>query len=114
MFDSERFITARLRAIDASGIRRVFDLAGKLKDPINLSIGQPHFDVPEPAKRAAIEAIERGQNRYTVTQGIGELHAKVSQRIRGELPPWAGGGFGTLITSGVSGGLMLALLTCVG
>jgi aspartate aminotransferase/aminotransferase len=56
--------------VDASGIRRVFDLAAKLKDPINLSIGQPDFDVPEPAKLAAIEAIRAGQNRYTLTQGI--------------------------------------------
>jgi aspartate/methionine/tyrosine aminotransferase len=116
MFDPERFITPRLRAIDASGIRRVFDLAAKLKDPVNLSIGQPHFDVPEPVKQAAIDAIRKGQNRYTVTQGTAELHGKVEQLVRDEFPLWnaSGGDFGTLITSGVSGGLMLALLTCIG
>jgi len=114
MFDPERFITPRLRAIDASGIRRVFDLASKLKDPINLSIGQPHFDVPEPARKAAIEAIQHGQNRYTVTQGVPQLCGKVADGVRHEFPLWAKDEFGTLITSGVSGGLMLALLTCVG
>lgn len=118
MFDPERFITARLRAIDASGIRRVFDLAAKLKDPANLSIGQPHFDVPEPVKEAAIDAIRKGLNRYTVTQGAKELHTKVSDHIRAELPLWSDAdgnpAFSTLITSGVSGGLLLALMTCVG
>jgi aspartate/methionine/tyrosine aminotransferase len=112
MFDPERFITPRLRAIDASGIRRVFDLAAKLKDPINLSIGQPDFDVPEPVKQAAITAIQKGQNRYTVTQGAAELFTKVTREIKHEFPGWDS--FGTLITSGVSGGLLLALMTCVG
>ena len=92
----------------------MFDLAAKLKDPINLSIGQPDFDVPEPVKQAAIDAIKKGRNRYTVTQGIEELIAKVNARVRAELPLWGGGDFGTLITSGVSGGLLLALMTCVG
>ena len=32
--------------------------AGTLKDPVNLSIGQPHFDVPEPIKAAAKAAID--------------------------------------------------------
>ena len=51
------YISHRAHAVDASGIRKVFDLAAKMKDPINLSIGLPDFDVPELAKNAAIEAI---------------------------------------------------------
>ncbi len=117
MFDPERFITDRLRAIDASGIRRVFDLASKLDHPINLSIGQPDFDVPDLVKNAAIEAIRGGFNRYTVTQGIEPLYTRVAQEVARTLPRWSGTDgqdFGTLITSGVSGGLLLAILTCVG
>lgn len=115
MFDPEHFITDRLRAIDASGIRRVFDLAASLKDPVNLSIGQPDFDVPEPIKQAAIEAIASGQNRYTQTQGIAPLIQKVRSRLGQQFPLWrASEDIGVLITSGVSGGLVLALLTCVG
>jgi aspartate/methionine/tyrosine aminotransferase len=118
LFDPESFICARTRAIDASGIRRVFDLAAKLADPINLSIGQPDFDVPEAVKDAAVAAIRKGFNRYTVTQGIAPLQEKVSQLIQQELPLWKpaarGGSFETLVTSGVSGGLMLAIMACVG
>lgn len=120
MFDAQRFISQRSRAIDASGIRRVFDLAAKLKDPVNLSIGQPDFDVPPAIQEAAIAAIRAGQNRYTVTQGIRALQDKVQAAITGDYPQWqpvgAGHpeGFGVLITSGVSGALVLALLACVG
>ncbi len=118
MFNADRFITDRLRAIDASGIRRVFDLAAKLKNPLNLSIGQPDFDVPDAAKEAAIEAIRSGFNRYTVTQGIPQLREKVAAHVGEQFPQikrgLADGDLGSLITSGVSGGLVLALLTCVG
>jgi len=113
MFTPDRFITDRLRAMDASGIRKVFDLAAKLKDPVNLSIGQPDFDVPEPVKQAAMDAIARGFNRYTVTQGTQALRDKVAGLIRAEFTNWNKAEFSTLITSGVSGGLMLALLCCV-
>src|ERR1041384_3962534 len=103
-------ISRRALGVDASGIRKVFDLAAKMKDPINLSIGQPDFDVPEPAKQAAIEAIQRGNNSYTQTQGIAPLR----ERLRKDLSAEMGRDVGeVLITSGVSGGLFLAILACV-
>ncbi|MBB6431061.1 pyridoxal phosphate-dependent aminotransferase [Algisphaera agarilytica] len=119
MLNPDRFITDRLRAIDASGIRRVFDLAAQLEDPINLSIGQPDFDVPEPIKKAAADAIDQGFNRYTQTQGIADLRAKLTADLSAEFPETLGqaltsGDASLLITSGVSGGLMLAMMTCVG
>lgn len=125
--DASRFITDRMHAIDASGIRRVFDLGASLKDPINLSIGQPDFDVPAPVKDAAIAAIEQGFNRYTQTQGTAQLRQRVVQQITAAFPrtytkadgttPASGqlaDELGVLITSGVSGGLMLSLLVCAG
>ncbi|WP_432797040.1 pyridoxal phosphate-dependent aminotransferase [Poriferisphaera sp. WC338] len=120
MFNAESMITERLKGIDASGIRKVFDLAAKLKDPINLSIGQPDFDVPDEVKAAAAKAISDGMNSYTQTQGIADLRDKVSLLIGHEFPNTLGNGqgglsddTGVLITSGVSGGLMLALLATV-
>jgi aspartate/methionine/tyrosine aminotransferase len=114
MFDPDQLITQRLRDIDASGIRKVFDLAAKIKDPINLSIGQPHFDVPDPIRRAASDAIHAGRNQYTQTQGIAELREAALQRFQTDFAHdglWSDPG--VLITSGVSGGLLLALMTCV-
>jgi len=100
-------LAERMRQVDASGIRKVFDLAARLPDPINLSIGQPDFDVPEACKRRAIEAIESGRNKYTVTQGEAALRSRIAEALRSE--------FGTfdspvLVTSGVSGGILLAVL----
>jgi aspartate/methionine/tyrosine aminotransferase len=105
-FDVESLIAARAREIDASGIRKVFDLAAKLKDPVNFSIGQPDFDVPAPLKERAIEAIRAGKNRYTPTQGIPELLAPLRTQITADTG-WSD--FGLLILSGTSAGLMLAM-----
>ena len=102
----------RVSRIDSSGIRKIFDLAKSLKDPINLSIGQPDFDVAAPVKAAAIEAINAGRNTYTQTQGIPELRAQVTA----DEQAFTGRTYGAdqvLITSGVSGGLFLALLALV-
>jgi len=103
-------IAKRMSKIDASGIRKVFDLAAKLKDPANLSIGQPDFDVPDPIKEAAIAAIRQGKNKYTVTQGIPELISKVRDV---ELARRNFDAEDVIITSGTSGGLFLAILALV-
>src|SRR5438552_18529863 len=95
------YVSKRALAVDASGIRKVFDLAAKMKDPINLSIGLPDFDVPDVVKDAAIDAIRRGENRYTQTQGIAPLR----ERLRAVLSTEIGRDIGeVLITSGCSGG----------
>ncbi|MGA3068060.1 MAG: aminotransferase class I/II-fold pyridoxal phosphate-dependent enzyme [Tepidisphaeraceae bacterium] len=103
----DHLISQRSAAVDASGIRKVFDLAAKMKDPINLSIGQPDFDVPDAAKDAAIEAIRAGHNKYTQTQGIAPLRDRLRKDLSQEFSRDVGD---ILITSGVSGGLMLAML----
>jgi len=100
----------RTRAFDSSGIRKVFDLAAKMKDPINFSIGQPDFDVPEAIKDACIDAIRAGKNAYTVTQGLPALRDKLQSQVDQR--------FGQpdrkmLITSGTSGGLSLVMWSLV-
>ncbi len=107
---NDNLIAARMRQIDASGIRKAFDMARAMRDPINLSIGLPDFDVPGPVKEAAVEAIRAGHNAYTVTQGIPELRTRIQQTVDET--------FGhvdrqVLITSGTSGGLLLALCSLV-
>ena len=107
---ADRWIADRMRLIESSGIRKVFDLARSLKDPVNLSIGQPDFDVPAPIKAAAIAAIEQGYNGYTVTQGIPELRTRLAADIRKRYPHADREVF---ITSGTSGGLLLGLCCTV-
>lgn len=107
---SESWIADRMRSIDASGIRKVFDLAAKMNNPVNLSIGQPHYDTPETVKAALVAAVNQGKNVYSVTQGIAPLRTALQDRINAE--------FGhqdrqVSVTSGTSGGLMLALSVMV-
>lgn len=105
-------LASRVSRIDASGIRRIFDLAKSLKDPINLSIGQPDFPVDDKVKEAAVSAIRADRNSYTQTQGIPELRdlslAEEKAHTGRTYAPDE-----ILVTSGVSGGLFLALLALV-
>jgi aspartate/methionine/tyrosine aminotransferase len=110
MRSASDFVSRRALGVDASGIRKVFDLAAKMKDPINLSIGLPDFDVPDIAKTAAIDAIRAGNNRYTQTQGIAPLRERLRHDLSNELGRDVGD---VLITSGVSGGLFLAILSII-
>ncbi len=94
----------RVAGIEPSGIRRIFELMATMQDPINLSIGQPHYDPPQELVDAACRAIRDGKNRYTVTQGLPELNAYILadvERRYGRRPETC------LLTAGVSGGLVL-------
>ena len=103
-------IAQRTLTFDSSGIRKVFDRAATMKNPINLSIGQPDFDVPEPIQTAAIEAIRARKNGYSQTQGIAPLREKLQAAIDAE---YGHADRQLAITSGTSGGLLLAMLALV-
>ena len=103
-------IAKRALNIHASKIRQAFNLALTLKDPIDLSIGQPYFDVPREIKNVAIEAINQGFNRYTVTQGIAELHEKITAQFKQEFKEEPDG---LVFTSGGAGAITLAMLTLI-
>jgi len=106
----DHWVSERAAAIELSGIRKVFELGRSLTDPVDLSIGQPHFPVPEPVKAAAHAAIDANHSGYTVTQGIPAL----LERIKGWLDTRHGHADREVIaTSGTSGALLLALLATV-
>lgn len=100
-------LSQRASGIQPSGIRRMFELVATMDDPINLSIGQAHFDVPEPVKDAAIAAIREGFNRYTVTQGLPELNERILDQLKDR---YGYQGRHSFVTCGVSGGLMLGFM----
>jgi aspartate aminotransferase/aminotransferase len=100
-----------MRLIEASGIRKAFDLSKSMTDPINLSIGLPDFDVPGPIQDAACAAIRRGQNAYTLTTGLPALRDRlqedVAERFRHDDRQ-------VIVTAGAAGGLLLAICCTVG
>jgi aspartate aminotransferase len=103
-------IANRTKQIDASGIRKVFALAAEMENPVNFSIGQPDFDVPEKLKKQAIKAIREGSNKYSQTAGDEVLKDKISKLVKKEIG-WERPA--ALVTSGVSGGILLAFMTLV-
>ena len=107
---SQSWIADRTKAFDSSGIREVFNLASKMKDPINLSIGQPDFDVPAPVKAEMISAIESGKNGYALTQGMPVLREKLQAEVDAE---YGHDDRQVFVCSGTSGGLMLSMMSLV-
>jgi len=63
-------ITARASALRATG-----------KDIIGLGAGEPDFDTPEHIKQAAIEAIKRGDTKYTAVDGTPGLKQAIIQKF---------------------------------
>lgn len=107
--DPSKTLAARTGKVEFSGIRKFFDMAARIKDPCDLSIGQPDYDAPEPVKEAAVSAIRAGANRYTPSSGLPELRNRLAESVKRE----SGIDRAILVTSGLSGGLTLALLSVV-
>lgn len=64
-------ISDKARTLKASGV-----------DIIGLSAGEPDFDTPENIKKAAIEAIDRGETKYTAVTGIAELKQAICDKFK--------------------------------
>jgi aspartate aminotransferase/aminotransferase len=106
----DKYLAERTKVVDASGIRKIWALAASLSDPIDFSIGQPDFDVPDGIKTIAQKAIAEGQNKYTLTAGDSLLRRRIAEHLRDEFD-WTEPE--VLVTSGVSGGLLLAFMALI-
>ncbi|MCB1142163.1 MAG: aminotransferase class I/II-fold pyridoxal phosphate-dependent enzyme [Leptospiraceae bacterium] len=93
--------------IDSSPIRKAFELAATLKNPINLSIGQPHFPCPENILDAMDKAARDGKTSYTLSAGIPILREAIAEKYRSFNKISNAEPKNVLITSGVSSALLL-------
>ncbi len=109
--DFGRLFSRRALSIDASGIRRAFELGASIEDPINLSIGQPDFPVDARVKQAAIRAIESDRAGYSLTQGIPDLRRAIWEHLASDIGWQAGGEEDLIVTLGTTGALVLAALS---
>lgn len=103
-----QWLAKRTSLLDSSGIRKVFDLARELSDPVNLSIGQVDYPLPDPVKRELIASIERNETDYTPTQGLPVFRKRMQEEVDRHYP---GQGRSVFISSGTSGGLVLSAMT---
>ncbi|MBN2042985.1 MAG: pyridoxal phosphate-dependent aminotransferase [Candidatus Aenigmarchaeota archaeon] len=64
-------ISARAKALAAQG-----------KNVVDFGAGQPDFDAPEHVKKAAIDAINQGFNKYTAAAGMPKLKKVICDKFR--------------------------------
>jgi aspartate/methionine/tyrosine aminotransferase len=88
-------------------MKEASELAATGRSVIHLSIGEPDFTAPEPVRRAARVAIERGETQYTGALGLDPLRERIAD--------WYAVRFGCtvdrrriVVTAGASGALLLA------
>lgn len=82
------FLSDALARVKPSATIAVSTKARELKtaghNVIGLGAGEPDFDTPENIKAAAIEAINRGETKYTAVPGIIELREAISEKFKRE------------------------------
>ncbi|WCL48382.1 pyridoxal phosphate-dependent aminotransferase [Leptospira sp. GIMC2001] len=100
-------LSKKMSRIDSSPIRRAFELASKIENPINFSIGQPHFPCPQNIVEAMKKALDNGKTSYTLTAGIPELREAMANKYRTENSISYATAERVLVTSGISSSLFL-------
>jgi aspartate aminotransferase len=82
------FLADALSRVKPSATIAVAQKARELKaqgrDIIGLGAGEPDFDTPDNIKDAAIDAIRRGETKYTAVAGILELRQAISAKFKRE------------------------------
>lgn len=82
------FLAQRLTRIKASPTTaltgRVAELKAEGRDIIGLGAGEPDFDTPDNIKKAGIDAIVRGDTKYTAIPGTIELRNAISTKLKRE------------------------------
>ena len=63
---------------------RAAELRTEGKDIIGLGTGEPDFDTPQHIKEAAIEALKKGQTKYTAVDGTAELKSAIINKFKRE------------------------------
>ena len=98
---------ARLRGIEKSMIRQLFDRARP--GSINLGLGEPDLPTPEVIRRAAVRVVQEEQNGYTTHAGLPSLRALVAA----DYPQLNASPDDVIITAGSQEALYLTLMTLV-
>ena len=96
-----------------SGVRRMFELAKKYDDSINLTLGEPGFKTPEHIIEAGIQGLRDGKTKYTPNAGIRELREAIARKLLRENGIKCDPEKNLIVTAGATQALMLAMVTLV-
>src|SRR5512145_1671193 len=78
---AERALSARVRGVPPSGIRRFFDILATMDDVISLGVGEPDFDTPPQIVEAGVRSLRAGRTHYTSNYGTIELRRALSGHL---------------------------------
>ena len=78
---AERALSARVREVPPSGIRRFFDILATMDDVISLGVGEPDFDTPAPIVEAGVASLRAGRTHYTSNYGTLELRTALAAHL---------------------------------
>ena len=81
MMDYTKALSDTVKEIKPSGIRKFFDIAGKMENVISLGVGEPDFRTPWQIRSAGIRSLEHGATRYTANKGLESLRAELARYI---------------------------------
>ena len=104
---------SEIASMEPSPVRKIFEMAQKMEDIVNFSLGEPNFVTPEPVIQAAVKSLNRGETHYTPNAGIPELKKAIAENLgsfdRVDYDPDSE----IVMTSGGMEALVLALLTLI-
>ncbi|MHC1590123.1 MAG: pyridoxal phosphate-dependent aminotransferase [Candidatus Hecatellaceae archaeon] len=103
-------LSRKVGVIKVSGIRKLFELASKMEDVINLGLGEPDFNTPEYIKEAAKRALDENFTHYTPNIGIPELREAIAEKLKRENRVEVNPESEVMVTNGATQALTLSIL----
>jgi len=107
------FISTAAKNALPSGVRKMFELAKRYDDAINLTLGEPGFATPDYIVEAAIRGLQAGKTKYTPNAGIKPLRDAIAWKLQTENGISCDPDKNIMVTGGATQALMLAMVTLV-
>ncbi len=106
------FATKAIHEAAPSAVRKLFDLAATLNDPVSLGIGEPDFVTPMHIREAAWRSLQEGKTGYSSDLGILPLREAICSYLE-KFDLHYDPASEIIINAGASQGLDLAFRTCL-
>ena len=117
VFKTDTMMATRLASVPFSGIRKVLDavtaLQAKGVDVIKWQIGRTDFDTPEHIKKAAADALMRGEVHYAPNLGIPSLRKAIGARTALDTGVPVDGEKQAAVMAGANEGILVAMTAFV-
>jgi aminotransferase len=99
--------------VTGSPIRKMFNIAGRMKDVISFTVGEPDFVTPRNIMDAAVRSLERGETHYTPNAGLLPVREAIATRMNEELSVSPDPETEIIVTAGGMEALMLGMMVLI-